>query len=85
MKVRCKMVVTERRDQVNQHPGSKPSTWVKMSAASGEENKTWTQWTPSGTIELYINNPDAYAAFELGAFYFVDFEKAPAAEKDEVK
>lgn len=85
MKVRCKMFVTERKDQIQAYPGSKASTVVKLTAASGEENKTWSTWTPSGSIELYINNPEAYAAFELGAYYFVDFEKAPAVEKDEVK
>lgn len=83
MKIRCKMFVTERKDQMQAYPGSKPSTVVKLTAASGEENKTWSQWTPSGSIELNINNPETYAAFKLGSYYFVDFEEAPAAEKDE--
>jgi hypothetical protein len=35
-----------------------------------EVNAFWTA-TPSGTIDVYINNPDAY--LEIGQRYYVDF------------
>jgi hypothetical protein len=41
-----------------------------------EENKTWSQHTPSGKIEMLITNPSAIASFELGKDYYVDFTPA---------
>lgn len=38
-----------------------------------DENKEWSQYTPSGSIELHITNPDA--VFEFGEYY-IDFTKA---------
>jgi len=47
---------------------------VLMPVISGsEENKSFWNYTPSGQIEMHINNPDA--KFELGEYY-VDFTKA---------
>jgi len=40
---------------------------------NSEENKEWSKYTPSGSIELHITNPDA--KFEFGEYY-VDFVKA---------
>ena len=40
------------------------------------ENKKFWEATPSGSIELNINNPDAVEEFELGKEYFVDFTPA---------
>ena len=82
--VRCKMKVVERKNQM-WNLADKPVTTVVLSAVSGEENKTWAKYTPSGKIELLIDNPDAYDQFELGRTYFVDFSKAPAKEADETK
>jgi hypothetical protein len=81
--VRFKMIVTERKNMFNQWGGARPTTAVILSAVAGEENKTWAKYTPSGKIELSIDNPDAYAYFELGKTYFVDFTEAPAKEADE--
>lgn len=39
-----------------------------------EENKAFFKWTPFGTIELGILNPDV--EFEVGQNYYVDFTKA---------
>lgn len=40
------------------------------------ENKTWSKYTPSGEVRLFITNPDAIAAFDPGKSYFVDFTPA---------
>ncbi len=58
---------------------------VKLAAVSDELNKSWSKWTPSGTIDMQINNPDALDAFKVGQTYFVDFVEAPQAEADEKK
>jgi len=56
---------------------------VTMSAVSGEQNKTWSKWTPFGQLNMTINNPDAVRQFEIGKYYFLDFTEAPAKEVDE--
>jgi hypothetical protein len=40
------------------------------------ENRTWSKYTPSGEIRLFITNPEAIAAFEPGKSYYVDFSPA---------
>ena len=42
----------------------------------GSENKAFWDATPSGSIEMQINNPDGFATFELGKEYYVDFTSA---------
>ena len=50
---------------------------VVLNAVLGhsEENKKFWQYTPSGKIEIWIDNPEAFKAFEFGEYY-VDFTKA---------
>lgn len=86
MNVRCKMKCTEVLTGASNHgAGKQDFARVKLSAVAGEENKTWSKWTPGGTVELSINNPDAFAAFTIGETYFVDFSPAPATEAEEKK
>lgn len=40
------------------------------------ENSTWSKATPSGYIELYITNPDAYNEFKINEEYIVTFQNA---------
>jgi len=44
-------------------------------AVEGEENKSWSKWTPSGRLEVTITNPDAQK-FEAGKCYYLDFSPA---------
>jgi len=81
--VRAKFRVTsiEKRAAYN---SSVPDTdHVKMSPVTDEANKTWSKWTPGGSLEMQINNPAALDQFKVGATYFVDFTEAPQAEADE--
>lgn len=43
--------------------------------ATSEENKTWSQYTPSGRLELQITNPAVFGFFEPGSEYVVIIEK----------
>ena len=43
---------------------------------TGEENKSWSKWTPSGELKMMVTNPSAIEAFELGKSYFLDFTPA---------
>lgn len=53
---------------------------VKLLPVGGDtpENKTWSQYTPSGQITMFVTNPAAYEQFELGKSYYVDFTEATA-------
>lgn len=44
--------------------------------SGSEENKSFSMYTPSGSIKLHITNPDAVEFFEPSAEYFVEFRKA---------
>lgn len=44
-------------------------------AVTGEENKSWSKWTPSGRLEITITNSDAQV-FETGKEYYLDFSPA---------
>lgn len=42
---------------------------------NSEENKEFWKMTPSGKLELWIDNPDAMSAFDFGEYY-LDITKA---------
>ena len=69
----------------NYGTGPQYSDTVKLTAVAGDENKTWSKYTPSGSVELTISNPEAFDQFKIGEFYFVDFTRAPATEAEEAK
>lgn len=41
-----------------------------------EENRKFTKATPTGTLEMTVDNPPAQAFFEIGKAYYLDFTKA---------
>ncbi len=52
---------------------------IKMSPviSGSEENKSFSIYTPNGSIEMHITNPDVMGFFEAGKEYYVTF--APAS------
>jgi hypothetical protein len=49
-------------------------TEVRLDACtSGEGNKSWSQYTPSGEMRLSITNPGAHEKFVPGKEYFITF------------
>jgi len=40
------------------------------------ENRSFTQWTPSGEIWMTVDNPHASVQFVEGREYYVDFSEA---------
>jgi hypothetical protein len=82
--VRAKFKVTRVSKTADNYGTSTHSAdVVELHAAMGEENKSWSKWTPGGQITMTINNPDALNQFQPGEFFFVDFTPAPAKEADE--
>ena len=46
---------------------------VVCSRVEGTENYDFTKATPSGNIEMQIDNPAAAVQFKPGRYYYVDF------------
>lgn len=44
-----------------------------------EENAKYHKYTPSGKIEMTIDNPAAQMQFALGEYYYLDFTPCPTA------
>jgi len=40
--------------------------------STSEENKTWSEATPSGSLSMTISNPSAFGALEPGQEFFID-------------
>ncbi len=60
---------------------------IKMAAVTGtaafgpngeSEDNTFARWTPAGSLELTITNPDLIGTFRPGQKFYLDFTPAPA-------
>ena len=57
---------------------------LKMSAVSDKpydqdgvsEDSDFARWSPSGSFEIYIANPNLFGKFALGQKYYLDFTEA---------
>jgi hypothetical protein len=78
MTVRAKFRVHATRQQIG-YDNQKQEV-VELSAVMDEANKSWSQYTPQGTITLTITNPAAVDQLALGGFFYVDFTPAPSVE-----
>jgi hypothetical protein len=82
MNVRAKFFVSEIKHAGT--PGSDPFATVTLlpvfgTYGDGQDNETWSKYTPSGKIEMNITNPAAIDAFEVGKAYNITFEPAAKA------
>jgi len=41
-----------------------------------DPNKSWSEYTPSGSVVMLISNPEARGRFEMGREYFLTFSPA---------
>lgn len=64
-------------ESITHHSWSPNARNVKLGAVSGPENKPWSEYTPSGTIEMQITNPAAFEQFGLGKTFLLTFEEQP--------
>lgn len=85
MSVKAKFTCTSVEPHTNKE-GQTEGKSIGMSAvvaygADGnrkDENESWSKWTPSGTLQIYITNPDAFEQFEQGKEYYLTFDEVPA-------
>ena len=53
---------------------------TKLHAVSGDVNKPWSEYTPTGRLEITITNQAALGAFEPGKAYYLDVSPVPEGE-----
>jgi hypothetical protein len=71
--LRCKFAIAH----ISRRLGGRGLT---LTAVTGEENKQWAAYTPSGSMELTINNPNAFPlidALNPGDEMFIDLALVP--------
>lgn len=70
-------------DQITKHARFEGSKFTLSPVTSSKPgNSDWSKYTPSGTIELNVTNPDAIAWFEdrLGKDIAITFDDRPEEE-----
>lgn len=82
MRVLCKFYVTK----IERYHGDSGAVRIGMSAVyknlpgvegnACEENRIFSKYTPSAELTMRIENPEAAAQFELGAQYYVSFDRS---------
>lgn len=80
MNIRAKFIclgVTETRDDTTKDKESETiNLHAVYSSDPNSDNAQWSKWTPAGSVQMTINNPAAFGAFEPGKEYFLDFTPA---------
>ncbi len=77
-KMRAKMIITN----IEPHGEAENIHFRAVSKDDGydadglDENNTFSTFTPSANLEIYINNPVLKGKFAIGESYYVDFSKA---------
>jgi hypothetical protein len=69
----CNTISKSKFSKLDQ--GSATVTLTPVVSGS-DENKEFWQYTPSGKVEMQIKNEAAEKYFEVGAEYYLTFEKA---------
>lgn len=70
--VRAKVQVQEVK-QTNWQPNAREITARCVHSSDIEEDKRFSEATPSGSITLFVNNPAAIEKLPLGKQFYVDF------------
>lgn len=68
MKVRAKFVC----ETVTLAKGQE-TVALRAVCGDSEENKTWSKYTPCGSLQMVITNPEVFGKFVPGNEYMLDF------------
>lgn len=76
MSIQAKFTCEKVEEQLDPN-GQKKGESVSMRAVYGdsEENKSFSEATPSATVNLYITNKSAFGAFVQGRNYIAVFDQ----------
>ncbi len=72
MVVRAKFKVVSIK-HVDWSPTARVIEMMAVSADEVEENQRFHQYTPSGRLEITVDNPPAAEQLKLGNSYYLDF------------
>lgn len=64
-KMSCKKAASDSSD-------TQDSIRLEAVIDGSEENKQFSKWTPSASLDIVISNPDARGKFEVGKEYYVN-------------
>ena len=81
--LRLKMSVSSVK-KVTDGQGVITSEEISLTAVYGPEaspNAQWSKWTPSASLTMQVNNPEAFDKVRPGQFMFVDLTPC---EKDSI-
>jgi hypothetical protein len=67
-KMRAKFVCSK----VDKSEGQE-TVYASPVVSGSEENKSFSKYTPSGSLSITITNPDAFGFISQGAEFYVDF------------
>jgi len=60
-------------DSVTKFAGAQSEVKLSPVTSGSEENKSFSMYTPSGSLSMHITNPDALGFFEPGKEFVLDF------------
>jgi hypothetical protein len=72
--VRAKFTVTEIRQ--HRHPTARTVVLQAEYDATIEEDRRFAQATPTGRLEMFVDNPAALAQLPIGSVHYLDFSPA---------
>jgi hypothetical protein len=78
--VRAKFRVTKIAKTVSGSAEAVEITLTPEYDKSIPEDQNYAKYTPSGTIQLYVDNPAASDQLALGKFFYVDFNEVEQAQ-----
>jgi hypothetical protein len=77
MKVKAKFICnTVSKHKFNKQDQGSTTVILTPVTHGSEENRDFWKYTPSGNLEMHINNEAAEKYFEPGEEYYLTFEKA---------
>jgi hypothetical protein len=79
--LRAKMRVNEVL-QLKNSEGGTDTEILKLQAVYGPEgtdNALWSKYTPQASLEIHINNPEAFGKLSSGHEFYLDFTPAVKA------
>lgn len=79
--VRAKFVCTEAKS-TNQGKTETVSL-TAVTGEGGEENKSFSEATPTADVKMHISNPDAVGYFQEGQEYYAEFSRATTEAEEE--
>lgn len=83
MGTRLKMQCTSVQQVMSTDKKSVDSEQIRFECVFGDKdgkgvNAVWSKFTPSGTLQFSVTNPDVIGTIKAGAFYLVDLHECDA-------